>query len=286
MRVKQKVIYLYFTPVLLLIMFIYLIPICNTFYNAFFSTSAEGAVTFSGFGNFIRIKSIIGPTILRTLVWTFGSIVPAIILGFIAALIFQKDFRFKKILIAVCILPYTIPLVIVATVWILMYQIDFGLLNVFLKELKIIHSPISFLSVDNAMTAVIVARIWRSMPFAFLSYYAALRSIPTELYEAGDVDGASGMQKLFYITLPQLREITATTFIILTVWTFLVFDIVFTMTGGGPLDTTSIMSIEIYKELMGMQNLGTSSALSIIAIAVLLCLTLLYWKFFTRGGEQ
>jgi multiple sugar transport system permease protein len=286
MRVKQKVIYLYFTPVFLLIMFIYLIPICNTFYNAFFNTSAEGAVTFIGFGNFIRIKSMIGPTIWRTLVWTFGSIVPAIILGFIAALIFQKDFRFKKTLIAACILPYTIPLVIVATVWILMYQIDFGLLNVFLKELKIIHSPISFLSVDNAMTAVIVARIWRSMPFAFLSYYAALRSIPTELYEAGDVDGASGMQKLFYITLPQLREITATTFIILTVWTFLVFDIVFTMTGGGPLDTTSIMSIEIYKELMGMQDLGTSSALSIIAIAVLLCLTLLYWKFFTRGGEQ
>jgi multiple sugar transport system permease protein len=111
---------------------------------------------------------------------------------------------------------------------------------------------------DNAMTAVIVARIWRSMPFAFFSYYAALRSIPTELYEAGDVDGANGTQKLLYITLPQLRDITATTFIILTVWTFLVFDIVFTMTGGGPLDATNIMSIEIYKELMGMQDLGTS----------------------------
>lgn len=286
MRIRNKGIFLYFIPVFVIIMFIYLIPICNTFYSAFFGSSAKGSVVFLGFEKFIRIRGIIWPTIWRTLVWTLGSIIPALILGLIAALIFQKDFRFKKVLIAVCILPYTIPLIIVATSWTLMYQLDFGLINVFLRDLKIIKAPISFLSLYHAMASVIVARIWRSMPFAFISYYAALRSIPTDMYEAGEVDGANGIQKLFYITLPQLKPITATTLIILTVWTFLVFDIVFAMTGGGPINTTSIITIEIYKQLFGMQDMGAASALSLIAIAILLGMTLIYWSIFKRGEQQ
>jgi len=168
----------------------------------------------------------------------------------------------------------------------LMYQQHFGLINVLLQKWSVIDSPISFLSYDNALAAVIVARIWRAMPFAFITYYAALSSLSDELYEAAEVDGANEMQKLFRITIPQLRSVTSVVMIILTMWTFLVFDIIFAMTGGGPVDATRILPILIYNELFAMNDIGTASALSVISIAVLLILSSIYWKLFNEGDLE
>ena len=284
MRINNKRLFLYFVPISIIMLFIYFVPIVNTVYSAFFDTT--GSYAFIGLGNFEKIKSLILPTIWRTLVWTMGSILPAALLGLITALIFMKEFKAKKLLMSLCILPYTIPLIIVATAWTLMYQPDFGLINVFLLKVGLIDKPIMFLSTDYAMASVIVARIWRAMPFAFITYYAALRSIPIELYEAGDVDGTNAVQRLFYITLPQLASITATTLIILTVWTFLVFDIIFAMTGGGPVDATKIITIQIYRELFSMNDMGTASAFSLIAIVILIILTSIYWVIFKKGEVE
>jgi len=281
---SNRVILLFFVPLVALILLIYLIPIASTVYYAFRDPFAPG-LSF-GFENFGKIGSAIWPAIWRTVVWTLGSIIPSTILGFIAALIFQADFRGKKILMIACILSYTIPLVIVAMAWMLMYQQHFGLINVLLQKWSVIDSPISFLSYDNALAAVIVARIWRAMPFAFITYYAALSSLSDELYEAAEVDGANEMQKLFRITIPQLRSVTSVVMIILTMWTFLVFDIIFAMTGGGPVDATRILPILIYNELFAMNDIGTASALSVISIAVLLILSSIYWKLFNEGDLE
>jgi len=279
---SNRHILLFFIPLAALILLIYLIPISSTFYYAFrdpFSTELS-----FGFKNFEKIQDAIWPATWKTIVWTIGSIIPSTIIGFIAAVIFQSDFRGKKLLITACILSYTIPLVIVAMSWMLMYQQHFGLINVLLQKLSILKSPISFLSFDHALTSVIVARIWRAMPFAFITFYAALSSLSDELYEAAEVDGANEFQKLFYITIPQLRSVTAVVMIILTMWTFLVFDIIFAMTGGGPVDATRILPILIYNEMFAMNDIGTASALSVISILVLLILSAAYWKLF-NGGE-
>ena len=165
-----------------------------------------------------------------------------------------------------------------AVCWYLLYQPNFGLLNTFMQTVGLTGKPVQFLSRNTALTAVIVARIWRSMPFAFISYYAALKSIPAEYMEAAAVDGAGHFQTLRYITLPQLKPITLTTGIILTVWTFLVFDIVYSMTGGGPGKATTIMPMSIYHELISMHDTGAASALSLIAILILMIMTTIYWK--------
>lgn len=281
---SNRHILLFFIPLAALILLIYLIPISSTFYYAFRDPfSPEPSF---GFMNFEKIRDAIWPATWKTIVWTLGSIIPSTIIGFIAAVIFQSDFRGKKLLITACILSYTIPLVIVAMSWMLMYHQHFGLINVLLQRLNILDSPISFLSYDHALTAVIVARIWRAMPFAFITFYAALSSLSDELYEAAEVDGANEFQKLFYITIPQLRSVTAVVMIILTMWTFLVFDIIFAMTGGGPVDATRILPILIYNELFAMNDIGTASALSVISILVLLILSAAYWKLFNGGDAQ
>ena len=265
-------------PLLLIIAFIYAFPLMRVCINAFFGFTGSSAGKFVGFRNFELIKKDIPKTVRTTLIWTFGSVLPSMVLGMILALLCHKKFKGKKLVVSMNLLPYAIPLIIVASCWRFTYNSDFGIINVFLKKIGFIEKPISFLSYKNALGAVIVSRIWRATPFAFMNYYSGLTTIPADQYEAATMDGANSVQKFFHITLPNLKTVTSSTLIVLTVWTFLVFDIIYGLTGGGPVDATKTISMRIYQEMFAMKNLGTSSAWSLIAIIILVIITIIYWK--------
>ena len=266
-------------PLLILLCFVYAYPLINVCISAFRGFTGSSAGTFVGLKNFEIIKGDIPSTVITTLIWTFGSVIPAMVLGLALALICNQTFRGKKAVVAINLLPYAIPLIIVASCWRFVYNQDFGIINVALKSLGIIDESIQFLDYDHALVAVVVARIWRATPFAFMNYYSALTTIPADQYEAARVDGANAIQNFFYVTLPNLKEITSSTLTVLTVWTFLVFDIIYGMTGGGPVDATMTISMRIYREMFSLKNQGTSSAWSMIAIIILVIITLFYWKF-------
>ena len=271
-------------PLFVVIVLVYLLPVLRTVADAFIGHAGPSSGRFVGLGNFAKIEGAVPKTLLVTLLWTFGSVIPAVVLGLLMALLFQHNFRLRRLLMSVNLLPYSIPLIVVASCWVFIYNQNFGLFNVLLTKAGIVATPIQFLSYDNALSSVIVVRIWRALPFAFINFYAALTTIPAELYEASYVDGATPTQTILYITLPNLRPVAATTLIILTVWTFLVFDIIYGMTGGGPIDATRIISIQIYREMFQMKDIGTASAWSLVAIAALLGITVLYWR--ALGSEK
>lgn len=275
---RKKNLFWFLSPAILVVALIYVIPIANTFRSSFYDYFG-GSPTFVGLANYGRVGEFFGPLLWRTVIWTFGSVIPALILGLAAALLFQDEFRGKRGVMTLVLLPYTMPLVIVATLWMLMYNPSFGFINVLLRRLGLIEQPIDFLSYHNAMAGVIVARIWRAMPFAFISYYAGLQAIPQQLYEAARVDGANRLQTFCHITLPQLRSVTVTTGLVLTVWTALVFDIIYAMTGGGPIDATRILPVEIYKQMFAIGDIGVTSALSVCTVGVLLIFSVIYWQF-------
>lgn len=264
-------------PLFVLILAVYLIPLSTIIINSFVGFGGSQTGKFVGFRNFQRISEDIPKTVITTIIWTMGSVLPALIVGMVLAILFQEHFRFRKLFLTLNLLPYSIPLIIVASCWMFIYNQNFGILNVLLKKLNIIETSIQFINYQRALGSVIIARFWRALPFAFINFYAALTTIPVEYYEAASVDGASPFHKLINITLPSLRSITSTTLIILTVWTFLVFDIIYGMTGGGPVDATRIISIQIYREIFNMKDLGTASCWSLIAIVVLMVITVLYW---------
>lgn len=274
----QKGFLLFLIPLLVMQLLIYVIPIGSTIYYAFTTTTGLEAGQFTLTGNFGRVSKDLWPTIKRTLIWTFGSIVPSMVLGLCAAVLFNRKFRGQKVCISICLVPYTIPLIIVGVCWYFMYQPNFGLLNGILRAVGILEKPMRFLNKEGALLAVIVARIWRSMPFAFVSLYAAVKAIPEDYFEAAAIDGAGEWKKFIYITLPQLRPAMLSTGIILTVWTFLVFDIIYTMTGGGPGTATRILPLAIQRELITMYDTGAASALSLVSIVILTVLTVLYWR--------
>lgn len=271
-------------PIALILGFVYgysIITVCTSAFTGFTGSSAG---QFVGLKNFQLIKNDIASTVTITLIWTFGSVLPAMVLGLTLAVLCNRRFKGKKAVVSISLIPYAIPLIIVASCWRFVYNPDFGVINVLLKQLGVIDKSISFLGFDLALLSVIIARIWRAMPFAFMNYYSALTTIPRELYEAAAIDGASSAQMFFHVTLPNLRTTTASTLLVLTVWTFMVFDIIFGMTGGGPVNATKTLPMRIYQEMFGMKNLGTASAWSLIAIAVLVVVSVIYYKLLDREG--
>ena len=277
-QLRRRRIILSLTPLLLIIAFIYAYPLIRVCFSAFISSTGSTAGQFAGLKNFELIQKDIPKTVKTTLIWTFGSVIPAMVLGLILALICNREFKGKKLVVSINLLPYAIPLIIVASCWRFTYNPDFGIINVALKKLGLIDKSISFLGIKTALKSVIVARIWRATPFAFMNYYSGLTTIPTDQYEAATVDGANKIQQFFHITLPNLKSVTSSTLIVLTVWTFLVFDIIYGMTGGGPVNATKTISMRIFQEMFSMKNLGTSSAWSLIAIVILVIITVIYWN--------
>ena len=265
-------------PLAVLLCFVYGYSLITVLFSAFTGFAGSSAGKFVGMKNFQLISKDIWPTVKITLIWTFGSVLPAMVMGLALAVFCNRKYKGKKAVVSINLIPYAIPLIIVASCWRFVYNPDFGVLNVLLSKLGLIEKPVSFLGFDLALLSVIIARIWRAMPFAFMNYYSALTTIPKDLYEAAAIDGASPSQAFWNITMPHLRTTTSSTLLVLTVWTFMVFDIIFGMTGGGPVNATKTLPMRIYQEMFGMKNLGTASAWSLIAIGVLVIVTILYWN--------
>ena len=277
-KLQRRRILLSLLPLAILLCFVYGYSLVTVLFSAFTGFTGSSAGKFVGMKNFQLIFKDIWPTVKITLIWTFGSVLPAMVAGLALAVFCNRNFKGKKAAVSINLIPYAIPLIIVASCWRFVYNPDFGVLNVLLSKLGLIEKPISFLGFDLALLSVIIARIWRAMPFAFMNYYSALTTIPKDLYEAAAIDGASPSQAFWNITMPHLRTTTSSTLLVLTVWTFMVFDIIFGMTDGGPVNATKTLPMRIYQEMFGMKNLGTASAWSLIAIGVLVIITILYWN--------
>ena len=277
-KLQRRRILLSLLPLAILLCFVYGYSLVTVLFSAFTGFTGSSAGKFVGMKNFQLIFKDIWPTVKITLIWTFGSVLPAMVAGLALAVFCNRNFKGKKAAVSINLIPYAIPLIIVASCWRFVYNPDFGVLNVLLSKLGLIEKPISFLGFDLALLSVIIARIWRAMPFAFMNYYSALTTIPKDLYEAAAIDGASPSQAFWNITMPHLRTTTSSTLLVLTVWTFMVFDIIFGLTGGGPVNATKTLPMRIYQEMFGMKNLGTASAWSLIAIGVLVIITILYWN--------
>lgn len=258
---------------------IYAYPLVRTVWYSFLDVGLiqQSAGTFVGLQNYRSVLT--GPfvdTISRTVIWTFGSVIPAILLGMFGAILLNREFVGRRWALGIALIPWTMPLAIVGFIWVMMYHSQIGFLTIFFEEY--LNMSVSFLGFDHALISVIVARIWRATPFAMVIIYARLQSIPDHLYESAKIDGAGRWEQFRYITLPELSRVTMIALIMLTVWTTLVFDIIWTMTRGGPASATTIIPIDIYRTVFESYALGMAGAKSVITVLILLVVTAVYWR--------
>jgi multiple sugar transport system permease protein len=215
-------------------------------------------------------------SVFVTVVYLFGTIAPAFLIGLGAALLLNRAFPGRRWLRSFILLPWAVPGVIVSIVFLWLLDGSFGVVNALLRQAGWLSTDLAwFANEDTALAAVIVPTIWKAYPFFTLTLLAALQSIPSSLYEAALVDGATRWQSFRYITWPGIRASAALAAILNTLWALREFDIIYLTTGGGPDRATETLAVRIYQEAFAFFRMGTASALGVLTMGMAILLVLM-----------
>jgi arabinogalactan oligomer / maltooligosaccharide transport system permease protein len=242
-----------------------------------------------GLRQYVKVFSeeIFYSVFFKTLIWTFVNVSFHIVIGvFLALILNKKSLKFKPIFRTLLILPWAIPQVITALTWRSMFNFEYGAINIFIaKYLNL--SPVEWLLRPfEAFTACIITNVWLGFPFMMVVALGGLQSIPQELYEAAEIDGASAWQKFKNITLPFLKPVMAPAITLGIIWTFNNLNIVWLVSNGGePGDQTHILVSYVYKAAFNLYRYGYASALSVVIFFILLAIGLYFLKK-TRAVES
>ena len=289
--IKKKKLSLYglIMPVIIFMIIVYGYPLLLTFKYSFQEVSLIGGEnTFIGFRNYIRVLTDekFYNTLILTVKWAVFTIAIKIVIGFIMALLLNGELYFKKALRFLILIPWAIPQVVVAILWTWILDGQYGYLNYYLQKFGFVEEVIRWLSDPNlALISTSIVDAWIGIPLITMIFLSGLSSIQDSLYEAAKVDGANLFQRLTYITFPIMRKVVFIALTLTTIWTFNSFNIIYVLTGGGPMDATETMMIKIYHEAFGKYNLGMSSTLSVIVFIILIILSISYWKQINRDEE-
>jgi multiple sugar transport system permease protein len=219
--------------------------------------------------------------LLRTLYFVAADLFIGIPLGLGIALLLNKERKLKGIIFAIILFPYVLAPIVNSLIWKLIYDPNYGLLNGLLLQLGIIKEYIPWLSRPSlAIVMLIVANLWQGTPFAIVLFLAGLKSIPREEYEAAAIDGSSGLVSFRFITLPHLQPIIYMNVVMKTILTFKFFDLVYSLTSGGPAGSTTVVSMLIYRESFEYLKFGNAAAMSYALLAIVLVLVVFYSRMF------
>ena len=254
-----------------------------SFQNVTAKTIASAAREFAGFSNYKAIFADV--TFKKALVHTFiiGCLSIQFTLGFLFAIFFTKKFALSKPIRGFIVISWMLPVTVTALVFKFMFAEGNGIINYILMSLHLIDKPVGWLLQGNtAMMGLIIANSWVGIPFNMLLLTTGLNNIPGDIYEAAAIDGATGIQKFLKITIPLLKSTIMSVLILGFVLTFKVFDLVYVMTGGGPVDATEVLSTYSYKLSFQLFHFGEGAAVANVLFVCLLMVALVYLRTISK----
>jgi multiple sugar transport system permease protein len=241
-----------------------------------------------GLGNYLNALSnpLVQSALIVTSKFVIYSVTIEFVIGVLAGLLLDQEFRGRTFLRALMILPWALPTVVNATMWRLIYQPDFGALNAMLTQLGLIDSYRSWLGdPQSALWAVCLADAWKNFPLVALICLAALQSVPSELKAAATIDGAGFWKKFRAVYLPFLAGPLTVAVVLRAIEAFKVFDIIWVMTRGGPANSTKSLSVVVYQEAFSFQRAGSGASIALIVALISACFTALYVTAMRRQAE-
>lgn len=283
--------YLFVAPAALFIAATILYPIVYTinlgFYDVTIRNFLSGAAPFVGLDNYRAMLA--DPAFQRafgvSLLYTGGSLLLTFVAGFALALLFDRPFPGAGVLRALLLLAWILPSVVSGNVWRWMLDGSNGVVNFALMRLGLLERPVFWLTEsETALTGVVLATAWTTIPFAMVLLLAGLQGVPTTLYEAASLDGARAWRRFTDITVPMLRPVILTVLLLNFIYTFKTFDTVFIMTRGGPGDATTVLPVYAYTIGFGFFRLGEGAVATTLLLVVPLVLSLVYF-WLTRREE-
>ena len=282
--------YIWIAPSIILMSIFIIIPIGYVFRMAFSEISKAGLIKgFAGIENFTKVlkSAKFGMVLKNTVVWTILVVVLSTVLGFILALLLNNKFKGRKIARAIVVFPWATTLVIQASVWKFIIDVDYGALNTLLKTLGIIQTNINWTPTPEAYFAwEIACGIFVTIPFVCFTVLSGLQSIDGSYYEAAIVDGASYWQKLFNITLPLVKPSLTVATVLNIIYVFNSFPIVWTMTKGDPASRTDTLVTYLYKLAFYNGKQGEAAAVSVIGFCILLVCASVYMVSTLKKGDE
>lgn len=240
-----------------------------------------GGIHFNGLQNYMKLFS--DPWFTRSLannlLYTGVTVPVLLILGMITAEIINRHCYMGNLIRVLIFIPYIASIVAVCTVWQVMLQPSYGPVNQFLMSIGIENPPRWLVDQKWAIWAIILINIWTQLGYYVAVYMSGLRNIPSDLYEAAQIDGAAGTQLFWYITVPMVKPTTFFLMIMGIISSFKVFDVVSVLTQGGPGNSTSVMAYYIYKTAFQDFKMGYACALAWALFVIIFIVTLFQWKF-------
>ncbi|SDN73067.1 carbohydrate ABC transporter permease [Acetanaerobacterium elongatum] len=282
--------YLLILPALIIVLAVVFIPAVNAILMSFqnYDLRRPKDIGFIGLENYISVfqDGLFWSSLAKTFIWVIVGVGFQFLFGFALALLLNRQFYGRGLARSVSLIPWVTPGVLIGLMWRWIFDGNYGVLNDVLLRLGVIQEKIPFLAQEStSLPAVIVTIIWQGIPFFALMILAGLQGIPGELYEAADIDGASGVQKLFNITIPSLSNTIFITTLLRIIWVANSVDVIYNMTEGGPYYATQTLSVYIFNKGNSL-NLGYSSTMSVLMTLLLLTVAVPYLKNLFKKQEE
>ena len=248
----------------------------------------RGQKHFVGFENYVELfhDEVFFKSVGNTFVFTVCCLFFQFLIGFALAMFFNRKFSFARPVRGILMMPWMIPMTITALMFKFMFSTKVGVVNNILTGLGITSANIEWLTDQNiAMIPVIIANVWIGIPFNMILISTGLTSIPGELYESASIDGAGSFQQFIRITLPLMRSTIESILVLGFIYTFKVYDLVYVMTSGGPVNSTQLMSTYSYKLSFDNFLYSKGSAVANALLVILLLVGIVYLRITTRGED-
>jgi multiple sugar transport system permease protein len=263
-------------------------PLLRAVYISFTNTISLQTGPFVGLQNYERVWADpnFRSAVANTVNYTFWSVFFKFWLGLTAAILLHRLKRFGGILTAALLLPWIVPSVVAAIAWKGLLDPVYGGVNQFLVQMGLVEKGFSWLgSVDTAMASLIMVNVWGGIPFFVINLLAGLKAIDKEYYEAAIIDGASAWRCFLHITLPGLRYVIIVATLLSTIWTFNSFDMIFLLTGGGPVNVTRVFSVLAF-EAFGAARYGVAVAIAITMAPILLIIIFVLGRYMGASSRR
>lgn len=279
----ERIGYLYILPSLVFLLAVMGFPILYSIYMSFqnynLDTLVSGKMHFVGFQNYLTIfqNPVFWIAVNHSFVFTALSIAFQFTIGFALALLFSRAFPLNGVLRGFLLSGWQIPSVVVGTIFLWMFNLDYGLINYVLVSLGIAKDGVAWLiQSPTPLYAVIITNIWLGIPFNVILLTAGITGLREDIYEAATVDGATPFAKFTKITIPLLRPTILAVLMLGLIYTLRVFDIIWIMTRGGPGNATEVLPTFAYRlSFVGFQ-FGQSSAVSVVMLVLLFIVAVFY----------
>ena len=259
-------------PVVLLVVIFSVIPLLRGIYLGFTDYRLGDPITFNGLKNYGQMlqDDFFWRSFRVGIIWTVVVTSGQIMLGLGLALLLERRVRFSSLYSVLILAPWAMPPIIRAIIWRQIYDVDAGVINATFQSLSFLDKPVNWLSsFEYAIPAVIIVGLWGEIPKAAVFLHAGLQSIPNDLYEAGQLDGANAFQRFRHITLPLLRPVLAGTISLSFIWNFNMFGMVWVLTQGGPGGLTRLPMLAAYEEAFRYGYVGYAAAIGNVMVVLI-----------------